>query len=53
MERPHYTYLSYKSLLLWAEVEQEDQQEAVASLTVVRKEKKVTFIIGINTKSIV
>lgn len=42
MERTHYTYLSYKSPLLWAEVEQEDQQEAVASLTVVRKEKKVT-----------
>lgn len=46
MERTHYTYLSYKSPLLWAEVEQEDQQEAVALLTVIRKEKKVTCMIG-------
>lgn len=52
MERQHDTYLSYKSLLLWAEVEQEDQQEAVASLTVVKKEKKVICVMDACYQSI-
>lgn len=52
MESPHYTYLSYRSLWLWAEVEQEDQQEAVALLTVVRNEKEVTSMIGACYQSI-